>query len=76
MAKVERTFEAPLNGGRFPLAGWVLVVSVAQWALDTAYGECYQACPYQLIFGREPAMPFATEAIKGDYDLTVERLNA
>lgn len=53
----------------------MLVVPVVPRALKPAYRERCRACPYQVIFRRQPATPFATIADEGFDAWTVERID-
>lgn len=55
--EIVRTYKALLNEWRHPLADWMQVVPVIQWAANAAYRERYRACPYKRIFGRESGKP-------------------
>lgn len=71
MREILRTFSTMLNEKRHPLAEWVQLVPVAQWALNAAYRERYLI----LVYGHEPGTPFATLAAIMEDDRMVETLD-
>ena len=48
---------------------------VAQWALNAAYRERLKACPYKVMFGREPETSFSMLEF-GDDDWEAVRLDS
>lgn len=51
------------------------MVAVVQWALNAAYFELYQACPFKMAFGRELKTPLVTLLESSEGEPKVERLN-
>lgn len=69
--EIVRTFKALLSEWHHPLGDWVQVLPVVSWPLNAAYRERYQACPYKILFGREPGTPFAMLSEQGNVEQVV-----